>query len=125
MGGRLETSALERVMPDITEECPGMGTGPIDERRRARIVIEYEQFGHHRLFAGTGILESHEEECSSDNPKEHLTKDECVSDDADNEQHEHGIAELDLALCLSFVCRNDLFAPTHGNRPDYRVVGVV
>ncbi len=58
-------------------------------------------------------------------PISHLVRDERVPDDADDEDQQEGVPELDLFLGLGLVGSDDLLAPPGGDRPDNGVVGIV
>ena len=106
----LKAAALERVMPDIAEQGAGMGTGPVNEGGDALGIIGDEELGHHRFLPGRGVPQRHEDKRTGDKPHQELHGDDRIPCNTQQEEHQEGLPELDLLLCLGLMGCDDLLA---------------
>ncbi len=120
-----KSAALERVVPDITEQRTGVGAGPVNKRCNALGIVGDQQLGHHRFFPGSGVPECHEHECPGNKSHQQLHGDDGIPGDTQQQEHQERVPELDLFLCLSLVGGYDLLTPACCHGPDHRVIIVI
>ena len=137
VGRGLESSGLERVVPDISEEGSGMGSGGVHERRHvAGIVTDQELGDDDRLCPALsgGPEEHHDDErahhCDERDGEvaEHYGGDDTEDDQRHAHVDVHRVALVALSRRSGLLLRNDRLPLACGECPDpglVEVLGVV
>ena len=101
MGRGLQSSGLEGVVPDITEECTGMRTGGIHERRYVVGIVTHYDLGHDGDLAGLlhRVAEEHHDE-ESTHDRDQREREVVVQHPSEHSQDDDSQTEVDVHRAL-------------------------
>ena len=142
VGGRLEASALERVMLDVPEEGARVAAGCVDERRGLVGGVAHQEFGHHQVLlavarvAARDVDDRRDEDAEQDDLRRFRVEagtrgtpvvrhDDAEADDEEHDRHDHRGFLLPSLHRLRLLSVDDLPALARRHDADFRLVRVL